>query len=62
MIDGTEEPKIPLKFAKLAARYNEFGYNKHSALSCFFFVILFFHFLSKKFLFLFCKVSHGLLV
>ena len=26
MIDGTEEPKIPSKFAKHAARYNEFGY------------------------------------
>ena len=27
MIDGTEKPKISLKFAKRAARYNEFGYN-----------------------------------
>ena len=27
MIDGTEKPKIPSKFAKCAARYNEFGYN-----------------------------------
>ena len=27
MIDGTERPKIPSKFAKRAARYNEFGYN-----------------------------------
>ena len=27
MIDGTEKPKIPSKFAKRAARYNEFGYN-----------------------------------
>ena len=26
MIDGTEKPKIPLKFAKRAARYNEFDY------------------------------------
>ena len=26
MIDGTEKPKIPLMFAKRAARYNEFGY------------------------------------
>ena len=26
MIDGTEKPKIPLKFAKRAARYNEFRY------------------------------------
>ena len=25
MIDGTERPKIPSKFAKPAARYNEFG-------------------------------------
>ena len=25
MIDGTEKPKIPQKFAKCAARYNEFG-------------------------------------
>ena len=25
MIDGTEKPKIPSKFAKQAARYNEFG-------------------------------------
>ena len=24
MIDGTEKPQIPSKFAKLAARYNEF--------------------------------------
>ena len=28
MIDGTEKPKIPLKFAKCAAWYNEFGYKK----------------------------------
>ena len=27
MIDGTEKPKILSKFAKLAARYSEFGYN-----------------------------------
>ena len=27
MIDGTERPKILWKFAKPAARYNEFGYN-----------------------------------
>ena len=26
MIDGTEKPKIPLKFANHAARYNEYGY------------------------------------
>ena len=26
MIDGTEKPKIPSKFAKCAAQYNEFGY------------------------------------
>ena len=26
IIDGTEKPKIPLKFAKRTARYNEFGY------------------------------------
>ena len=25
MIDGTEKPRIPSKFAKRAARYNEFG-------------------------------------
>ena len=25
MIDGKEKPKIPSKFAKRAARYNEFG-------------------------------------
>ena len=25
MIDGTEKPKIPLNFAKRAARYKEFG-------------------------------------
>ena len=24
--DGTEKPKIPLKFAKRAAQYNQFGY------------------------------------
>jgi len=29
MIDGTEKPKIPSKFAKRAARYNEFGYNSY---------------------------------
>ena len=28
MIDRTEKPKIPLKFAKCAAWYNEFGYKK----------------------------------
>ena len=28
MIDGTEKPKIPLKFAQRAAGYNEFGYKK----------------------------------
>ena len=27
MIDGTEKPKIPSKFSKHAARYNEFGSN-----------------------------------
>ena len=27
MIDGTEKPKIPTKFAKRAARYNEFRCN-----------------------------------
>ena len=27
MIDGTEKPKIPSKFAKRAERYNEFGSN-----------------------------------
>ena len=26
MIDGTEIPKIPLKFAKRTVRYNEFRY------------------------------------
>ena len=26
MIDGTEKPKISLKFGKRAARYNEFGF------------------------------------
>ena len=26
IIDGTEKPKIPLKFAKHTARYNEFRY------------------------------------
>ena len=29
MIDGTKKNKIPSKFAKRAARYNEFGYNLH---------------------------------
>ena len=29
-IDGTEKPKIPLKFAKRATRYNEFGYRSFS--------------------------------
>ena len=27
MIDGTEKPNIPSKFAKRAVRYNKFGYN-----------------------------------
>ena len=27
MIDGTEKPKIPSKFANHTARYNEFRYN-----------------------------------
>ena len=27
MIDGTEKPKLPSKFAKGTARYNEFSYN-----------------------------------
>jgi len=27
MIDKTEKPKIPSKFAKHASRYNEFGFN-----------------------------------
>ena len=27
--DWTEKPKIPSKFAKRAARYNEFGYNSY---------------------------------
>ena len=26
MIEGTEKPKIPSKFVKRVARYNEFGY------------------------------------
>ena len=26
MIDGTEKPKLPSKFASRAARYNEFPY------------------------------------
>ena len=30
MIKGTEKPKIPSKFAKRAARYNEFGYIKRA--------------------------------
>ena len=30
MIDGTEKPKIPSKFAKHAARYNEFDSNSPS--------------------------------
>ena len=29
MIDKTEKPKIPSKFAQRAAQYNEFGYNKY---------------------------------
>ena len=28
MIDETEKPTIPSKFAKRAARYNEFGYKE----------------------------------
>ena len=27
MIDGTEKPQFPLKFAKHTVRHNEFGYN-----------------------------------
>ena len=30
MIDGTEKPKIPLKFAKRTAWNNEFSYNTYS--------------------------------
>ena len=30
MIDGTEKPKISLKFAKRTARYNEFRYKLES--------------------------------
>ena len=33
MIDGTEKPKIPQKFARRAARYNEFGSNDHGLFS-----------------------------
>ena len=33
MIDGTEKPKIPSKFSKRAARYNEFRY-KRQAMHC----------------------------
>ena len=28
VIDGTEKPKIPSKFAKRGVHYNEFGYNE----------------------------------
>ena len=31
MIDGTEKPQILSKFAKRAARYNEFGYKTSKA-------------------------------
>ena len=38
MIDGTEKPKIPQKFAKRTAQYNEFGSKgalfKERAYSC----------------------------
>ena len=34
MIDGTEKPKIPSKFAKRAAGYNEFGYKDHVIEEC----------------------------
>ena len=27
MIEGTEKPQFPLKFAKHTVRHNEFGYN-----------------------------------
>ena len=30
MIDGTEKPKNPSKFAKRTAQYNEFRYNSIS--------------------------------
>ena len=30
IIDGTEKPKIPLKFAKRTARHNEFRYKLES--------------------------------
>ena len=34
MIDGTEKAKIPSKFAKRAAGYNEFGYKDHVIEEC----------------------------
>ena len=37
MIDGTEKPKIPSKFAKRAARYNEFRYNLITLMAIYFY-------------------------
>ena len=34
MIEGTEKPKIPSKFPKRAAGYNEFGYKDHVIEEC----------------------------
>ena len=34
MIDGTEKPKIPSKFSKRAARYNEFRYKPVNVKPC----------------------------
>ena len=45
MIKGTEKPKIPSKFAKRAARYNEFGYN---VLYRYWLIIDSVHFLTEK--------------
>ena len=49
MIDGTEKPKIPSKFSKRAARYNEFRCNLAFCSSAYMMII------SESGLF--CKVS-----
>ena len=62
MIDGTEKPKIPLNFAKRAARYKEFGYNwdffGYSKLIFIFFVL--YHFMLPGNFYYVSEIRHGI--
>ena len=62
MIDGTEKPKIPLKFAQRAAGYNEFGYKKgffgYSKLIFLFFVLQ--HFMLPGNFYYGSEIRHGI--